>query len=126
MPKKFDKDYQPKKRRGPAKPKPELMAERVSRIIGEAWTDNDLLHMADAAKRHFIGDPIITESADGQQLTSKVVSDPRGVKMLIDVAVEHESKKPNFIAVPVSPEFYKSTMAIADSAERDIEPDPNA
>jgi hypothetical protein len=117
MRKPFSKDYQPKKRRGKAKPKP--LAVRLSEIVGER-PEKDLKEIVDWAFKHAKGDTIITESSDGEKLTAKCVSDPRLFGMITKTITEHEAKKPSFISVPVSPEFYKSTMDKLDGIETEL------
>ena len=115
----FTSEYQPKKRRGKNKPKP--LAARLAEIFGEV-SEKNLRELVDLALTHAKGDTIITESQDGEKLTAKCVSDPRLFGIISKTVTDHESKKPNFVAVPVSPEFYQSTMHKLDAIENDIEP----
>ena len=76
--------------------------------------------LVERALTHAKGDTIITESADGEKLTAKCVSDPRLLLGMGKMVSDSEAKAPNFIPVPVSPEFYKSTMDKLDGIEAEL------
>ena len=82
--------------------------------------EEDLKELVNLALTHAKGDTIVTESIDGQKLSAKCVSDPRLFGIITKTVTEHEAKKPDFIPVPVSPEFYASTMEKLDAIEQDL------
>ena len=100
--------------------KPKPFMERLREAFGEHISDADMKDIVERALIHAKGDTIITESADGEKLTAKCVSDPRLFLGMGKMVADAEAKKPDFIAVPVSPEFYKSTIDKLDAIETDL------
>ena len=121
MPFKKGQSGNPKGKPKGAKNKPKLLAVRLSEIFGEV-SEKDLKELVDLALKHAKGDTVITESSDGEKLTAKCVSDPRLFGIITKTITEHEAKKPSFIPVPVSPEFYADTMKKLDEIDNDTEP----
>ena len=120
MPFKKGQSGNPKGKPKGCKDKPKPLAARLAAIFGEVQ-EKDLKALVDRALTHALGDTIVTESLDGQKLTAKCVSDPRLFGIITKTITEHEAKKTNFVAVPVSPEFYQSTMQKLDAIERELD-----
>ena len=73
------------------KNKPKPLAARLSEIFGEV-NEKDLKELVQIALTHAKGDTIVTESADGQKLSAKCVSDPRLFGIISKTVTDHEAK----------------------------------
>ena len=122
MPFKKGQSGNPKGKAKGCKNKPKGLVQKLQEACGSEISDARAQEMIRRALAHACGDTIVTESADGQNLTAKCVSDPRLFGMILNAVAKAEEKAPNFIAVPVSPEFYKSTMEKLKAIEIDVEP----
>ena len=99
MPKKlFSKTNQPIKKRGPTKPKP-LIAKLID-SFGGSISEPALVQLAQDAIKHAMGDVIVTESADGQKLEAKCISDPRLLLGYSKIIVDAELKSREPGALP--------------------------
>lgn len=75
------------------KPKPFIV--KLREAFGESVSENDLKELAKKAMAHASGDVIIKESADGQVLEAKCVSDPRLFLGLGKMVADSEEKRPS-------------------------------
>jgi hypothetical protein len=101
--------------------KPKTFAENLVEVHN-GMSRSEIVRLDKRALELAMGQTIITESRDGKTLTSKVVSDPRLLIAIIEEVRKEQEKKRDFIAVPVSPEFYADTMKKLDEIDNDTEP----
>ena len=83
------------------KNKPAPFMERLREAFGTHIKDTDLEKLVTRALAHACGDTIITESADGEKLTAKVVSDPRLLLGLGGFVAKAEERRPAGAPMPI-------------------------
>ena len=80
---------------------PKPLVQKLQEAFGRKLTEEDADKLVEAAIKHATGDTIVTESADGQALTAKCVSDPRLLMGLGGLVAKREEVKSPIPPMPV-------------------------